>query len=212
MLIQATATSIPMKDESCQLCCFSPPYWGLRKYSVLPLVWGGDSGCEHAYSPLSTTQRHNKLWATNSKPENCFDNKQVVDQGQFCQLCGAWRGDLGLEPTPELYLDHMMLVMGEVWRVLRDDGVCFVNIGDAYSSGGRQCHGNRISYKQGTNKGCLPLQNYRPPAPEGVKPKSLCLIPQKFAIRCQEAGWILRSEIIWAKPRSERPLQRELMA
>lgn len=73
-------------------------------------------------------------------------------------------GQLGLEPSIDGFLDHLMLVMGEVWRVLRDDGCVFINLGDT-------------------------MQN-----------KSLCLIPQKFAVRCQKAGWIVRSEIIWHKP------------
>ena len=116
-----------------------------------------------------------------------------VSQGQFCLHCGAWRGDLGLEPTPEVYLDHMMQVMGEVWRVLRNDGICMVNIGDSYSANrGYQVPDSKhidVGNKRGMKANEI-----------GIKAKSLCLIPQRFAIRCQEAGWIIRSEIIWAKP------------
>ncbi|MCK4821623.1 hypothetical protein KA005_38010, partial [bacterium] len=43
-------------------------------------------------------------------------------------------GQLGLEKSIDHFLDHMMLVMEEVWRILRDDGICFVNIGDTYNS------------------------------------------------------------------------------
>ena len=114
----------------------------------------------------------------------------------------GWRGQLGLEPSIDLFLDHMMMVMAEVWRVLRDDGVCFVNIGDSYAGSGKGqladgSHSAKPGDKQYTNKGTdagVLLTNKI-----DIKPKSLCLIPQKFATRCQEAGWIVRSEIIWNK-------------
>jgi DNA modification methylase len=53
-----------------------------------------------------------------------------------CLKCGAWRGALGLEPTPDLFVDHMVEVYEEVRRVLRPDGVAWVNMGDCYASGG----------------------------------------------------------------------------
>jgi len=197
LLIQGNATQISMKDKSVQLCCFSPPYWGLRKYSVKPLVWGADNECQHEW----ITQE--QLMANSSSGTG----KQATDKGTlgvatkrtieqtFCQRCGAWRGDLGLEPTPELYLDHMMLVMAECWRVLRDDGVCFVNLGDTYSTHTAKRSGQ---FGKDIKKGFDDV--FRKARAIPYREKSLCLIPQKFAIRCQEAGWIIRSEIIWAKP------------
>jgi len=183
--------------------------WGLRKYSVKPLIWGGDSGCEHKWVEHSRywDNRAASLMATEGTAD--FSGKKDA-RGQlktnFCRLCRAWRGELGLEPRPELYLDHMMLVMGEVWRVLRNDGVCFVNLGDSYAAGkcGRGDMDRNTRNTDGRNPdnasltGCDFVSQRK--APDNIKPKSLCLIPQKFAIRCQEAGWIIRSEIIWAKP------------
>lgn len=128
MLIQANATQIPLADKSVQLCAFSPPYWGLRKYSIFPLVWG-DSKCEHVWGgerfKKSTKDTASGLidyrGPAGPKQNNPRQgNEYTASQGQFCQRCGAWRGDLGLEPTPELYLDHMMLVMAEVCSVLGD--------------------------------------------------------------------------------------------
>ena len=192
-----------MKDKSVQLCCFSPPYWGLRKYSVNPLVWGGDSECRHEWGVTGPEHHPGQVEQTKWKDAKAAGHGQTAGSGQFCQPCGAWRGDLGLEPTPELYLDHMMLVMSEVWRVLRDDGVCFVNLGDSYSGSGKA--GSNPEYqerhtefgKSSIHKERFGLSGIKP---KGIPAKSLCLIPQKFAIRCQEAGWIIRSEIIWAKP------------
>ncbi len=189
-----------MDSEFVQLCAFSPPYWGLRKYSVKSLIWDGDSECRHEWNKFD---RPGMSGGPSDKQEpNKGSWHKTHIQGQ-CQLCGAWRGDLGLEPTPELYLDHMMLVMAEVWRVLRDDGVCFVNLGDSYSGSGKA--GSNPEYQERHTEFGKPSVHKERFGLSGIKPqgnpaKSLCLIPQKFAIRCQEAGWIIRSEIIWAKP------------
>jgi hypothetical protein len=54
-----------------------------------------------------------------------------------CAACGAWRGQLGLEPTPDLYVEHLVEVFREVWRVLRVDGTIWLNLGDRYVGSGR---------------------------------------------------------------------------
>jgi DNA modification methylase len=59
-----------------------------------------------------------------------------VPSGAFCGRCGAWRGDLGLEPTPELYIEHMVSIFQEVRRVLTNDGTLWLNMGDCYATGG----------------------------------------------------------------------------
>src|SRR5690606_14075903 len=65
------------------------------------------------------------------------DGHPSVASGQFCQRCGAWRGALGLEPTPELFVAHIVDVFREVRRVLRKDGTLWLNIGDSYAASGR---------------------------------------------------------------------------
>ena len=55
--------------------------------------------------------------------------------GAFCQRCGAYRGSLGLEPTYQLYIDHLLAVLREVRRVLRPDGSLWLNLGDCYATG-----------------------------------------------------------------------------
>jgi DNA modification methylase len=112
------------------------------------------------------------------------------------------RCDLGLEPTPEAYIGHLMLVMREMWRVLSGSGTAWVNLGDSYASSGN--HG-RISDKSALNGGSGPGKKYeigtmgRAPTPHGLKTKDLCMIPQRFALAAQADGWWVRSEIIWAK-------------
>jgi DNA modification methylase len=110
----------------------------------------------------------------------------------------GWIGQLGLEPSIDLFLDHLMLVMAEVWRVLRDDGICFANLADTYNTTPGGYHPTDDLFDRPSRKF---TRNMRQPLrTKSIKPKSLCLVPQKFAIRCQEAGWIVRSEIIWHKP------------
>lgn len=198
-LIWANATQVPLKDESVQLCCFSPPYLGLRAYKIKDVIFGGgDPGCEHEWGSATYQRRSNDSGNENRKQiTNVGANKREnLVTYAFCSKCNAWRGQLGLEPSIDLFLDHMMLVMGEVWRILRNDGVVFVNIGDTYNSapGGYYAGG---SFDRPSRKFTRNMRQFL--RPKSIKTKSLCLIPQKFAIRCQEAGWIVRSEIIWSK-------------
>ncbi len=106
-------------------------------------------------------------------------------------------GQLGLEKTFEEYIDKLCSIYDEVKRVLRKDGTCFVNLGDTYAGGGRGYEYWTGNEKQSTNKGSA-----IPKCPEtpGVQDKSLCLIPQRFAIEMVNRGWILRNVIIWHKP------------
>jgi len=100
---------------------------------------------------------------------------------------------LGLEKTPEGYVENMVEVFAEVHRVLRDDGTLWLNLGDSYSSGSRTSQTNQ-SLKKDKDYGVT-----RPPPNKNIKPKSLLGIPWKVAIALQEWGWILRQDIIWAK-------------
>jgi DNA modification methylase len=103
----------------------------------------------------------------------------------------------GLEPTYQEYLAHLQSLMKEIWRVLKPNGTVWVNLGDSYNSGGNndahkedKTHLNKKHY--GTCKVDKKIQ--------GIQPKSLMLIPHRFAINCIDNGWIVRNDIIWAKP------------
>ncbi len=110
-------------------------------------------------------------------------------------------GQLGLEETPEQYVENMVAVFREVRRVLRDDGTLWLNLGDSYTSGGRDGHGTRVGYKQQTNRGMNGDRDpVRAPQPPGLKPKDLVGIPWMVAFALRADGWYLRSDIIWAKP------------
>ncbi len=126
--------------ESVQTVVTSPPYWSLRDYGIAPSVWGGDADCAHAWGPMERGKRADLLPAdvTTSTGRIGTDDRQghaSLNGGHYCQCCGAWRGALGLEPTPALFVAHMVEVFREVWRVLRKDGTAWVNLGSSYASG-----------------------------------------------------------------------------
>ncbi len=111
-------------------------------------------------------------------------------------------GQIGLEQRVPEYLSALVRVFSEVWRVLRDDGVIFVNIGDTYAgfkdgkfppqsqSNGNQ-RGNPVSGAPHRNRALLELDGYRNKEAMGI--------PWRFAFAMRDAGWLLRQEIIWAK-------------
>ena len=104
-------------------------------------------------------------------------------------------GQLGLEPTPEQYVANMVEVFAEVRRVLRDDGTCWLNLGDSYNGSG----GVGGPGKSHTNQGSVERPDNRA-GWSGLKPKDLVGIPWRVAFALQADGWYLRSDIIWAKP------------
>lgn len=101
---------------------------------------------------------------------------------------------LGLESTPEAYVNNMVCVFSEVRRVLKDDGVLWVNIGDSYNgSGGAGGDYGKGGLKEGQPK--YPGRNV-----PSLKPKDLVGIPWRLAFALQADGWYLRQDIIWHKP------------
>ena len=101
---------------------------------------------------------------------------------------------LGLEETPEEYVNNMVKVFREVNRVLKDDGTLWLNLGDSYSSGGRSTTTNQ------TLRGDSDYGVTRPKSNKNIKPKDLIGIPWRVAFALQQDGWYLRQDIIWHKP------------
>lgn len=113
-------------------------------------------------------------------------------------------GQLGLEKTPEEFISKLVEIFREVRRVLRNDGTCWVNLGDSYAGSGKGSnadgtpHPAKLTGKQGTNKGTIDGLHYPQKASEiGLKPKDLVGIPWRFALAAQADGWYLRQDIIW---------------
>ena len=183
--------------NSARTCVTSPPYYGLRDYGTATWI-GGDPNCKHR--------------KVGKQGSNCITgHKNHDDMGSVgdyifktvCPICGAIRQDsqIGLEETPEEYVEKLVNVFKEVRNVLTDDGTCWVNLGDSY-----------YNYRPGKGQG-LPKQSVsstkqdlpdmcsrRGNRIEGLKEKDLIGIPWLFAFAMRNDGWYLRQDIIWHKP------------
>jgi DNA modification methylase len=182
-----------LDDDTFNVCVTSPPFFGLRDYGTGTWTGGNDPACEHVkhfrWKPMQGVQGRTaheealRLAAQHGTTTPVLINNRypsagkAMGNGRFvCQYCGAKKIDLqlGLEPDHWEYIDRMVEICREIRRVLRPDGVFFLNVGDSYTTSG----GNKRI---------------------GLKPKNLIQVPARLAIRLQDDGWWLRSEIIWAK-------------
>jgi len=157
-----------LPEESVDLALTSPPYWGLRTY-----------GLPHNWDIASEWKRTG----------NSIDHQPPY----------AWYrshgGVLGLEPTPEWYVQHLVEILNKLWRPLKRSGSLWLNIGDTYFARwasirpeGRQGLGSETRFRRKT-----PMGGFR-------QEKNLLLIPARVAIELQESRWILRNDLIWFKP------------
>jgi DNA modification methylase len=190
-----------LDENSVDMCVTSPPYYALRDYGTGR--WeGGDPNCPHY-----RTSKFSELTATGHKAMG--EKGQAVGDAIYksvCPLCGAVRVDeqIGLEETPEEYIDKLTEVFVEVYRVLKPEGTLWLNIGDSYWGGGwrnaafNENSGEIQKHSKGTHCG------ETMPACKGkvgeYKPKDLIGIPWMLAFSLRRAGWYLRQDIIWHKP------------
>jgi DNA modification methylase len=130
-----------MQSDSVHCVISSPPYWGLRDYGIDPSIWGGDPDCAHDFADEKTLRRVSTTAGLEELGErHRGGGKKYAGAKSFeivrgsCLRCGAWRGALGLEPTPDMFVDHLVEVFEEVRRVLRPDGTAWLNLGDSYAS------------------------------------------------------------------------------
>ena len=200
LLLHANSLHIPLQDQSVHMVCTSPPYWGLRDYGTGQ--WhGGDPACAHTRQ----TSAQEASITTASRPGN-VNHEREGWRGGICGKCGAQRVDeqLGLEAIPDClgwatgsvcgtcWICHMVAVFREVWRVLRDDGTLWLNLGDSYAAN----RGHQVPDSKHVNVG----NNHPAKVPDGLKSKDLCGMPWRLALALQAQGWYLRSDCIWAKP------------
>jgi len=106
-------------------------------------------------------------------------------------------GQIGLEKSPELYVEKLVNIFSEIKRILKNDGSLWLNLGDCYAGAGGM--GSFVDNK--AKKGMQTIKQYVRNKPiEGLKPKDLIGIPWRVAFALQANGWYLRSDIIWHKP------------
>ena len=108
-------------------------------------------------------------------------------------------GQLGLEETPEEYVEKMVEVFRQIKRVLKHDGTVWLNLGDSYAGpkGNNRGEGAGGGQKRGELMG---FGNIKTKVPHGLKTKDLIGIPWRVAFALQQDGWYLRQDIIWHKP------------
>jgi DNA modification methylase len=203
-----------LPDESVHCVVTSPPYWGLRDYGTG--LWdGGDPDCDHRLDPRPFQHGQGRQGNPYGTPPG-GNASRTATYSTECGKCGATRQDrqLGLEPTPDLYVSNMVAVFRQVRRVLRSDGTCWLNIGDSYAStkvgntnyggaSGLHRDGRAEASRLATNEKMrepMAAMQFTKPLPPGFKPKDLVGIPWRLAFALQQDGWYLRAEIIWAKP------------
>ncbi len=184
-------------DESVDCVVTSPPYYGLRDYGTGEWV-GGDPKCPH-YRTSKVTEK------------TSTGHKGMAEKGagagdaiykHVCPKCGAVRVDkqIGLEESPEEYIERLVVLFREIRRVLKKDGTCWVNIGDSYNGykGNSKAEHNDSDYVGGhgghpTREGGYGLEA------KGLKNKDLIGIPWMLAFAMRADGWYLRQDIIFHK-------------
>ena len=187
-----------LPDQCVDCIVTSPPYYGLRDYGTTTWV-GGDPACDHKGAPMRTRANINQNSGTGKDKKNA---NLYEPQKNICNKCGAIRIDhqIGLEESPEKYIEKLVLLFRELRRILKNEGTVWLNIGDSYNgykgSATRTTWGNKFA-------------GYRsqPTRPHGyglddkkLKFKDLIGIPWMLAFALRADGWYLRSDIIWHKP------------
>ena len=136
--------------------------------------------CGDAYQALDLLPDESVQTVVTSPPYWSLRDYEVEDQ-------------IGRDDALEDYTNSIVATFGKIRRVLRSDGTVWLNIGDAYTSGNRR-------YRAPDKKNRARAMKVRPPTPGGLKPKDLIGVPWRLAFALQDAGWWLRSEVIWRKP------------
>jgi site-specific DNA-methyltransferase (cytosine-N4-specific) len=196
-------------NESVDCIVTSPPYYGLRSYKGAEALWGGTPNCQHEWVSQEVSLLHenrNNITGTqeeaHAKTGVAFIKKYDKSIAGSCSKCGAWHGQLGLEPDYHMYINHLMLVTRELKRVLKPTGTLFWNMADSYSGNMGKRNGwtdNKMGFtkEEGINAG-VALTNFH--ADYGnISQKSLMMMPERFALAMLDEGWILRNKICWAK-------------
>jgi site-specific DNA-methyltransferase (cytosine-N4-specific) len=181
-------------DESIDCCVTSPPYYALRDYQTGK--WeGGDPECSH--------MRDSKTSHCNTGQKNVEGS---IGDGIFksvCPKCGAVCVDeqIGLEESPEAYIEKLVVLSREVRRILKPTGTLWLNLGDSYQSGNGKVTGQTMS--KGTSRENAHVLEKKLDMDRikesGLKQKDLIGIPWMAAFALRKDGWYLRQEIIWAK-------------
>jgi DNA modification methylase len=186
-----------LESGSVQCAISSPPYWGLRDYGTPPLVWGGDAEHLHVFGDTghSNQRLRNGLGGSLEGGTPGVSGTLHPQTGSQCS-CGAWLGSLGLEPTPELYIQHLVECLRAVRRVLRDDGTLWLNLGSAYAGSGKGPTGRNGIGDQSVRQGFVGSRRVPAYGIDGTTPADCRLTDSAYSDLCDGCrGAIGRQDI-----------------
>jgi DNA modification methylase len=206
-----------LPDQLVHTAVTSPPYWQKRSYGTSPQIWDGDRECQHEWCEsvkvatkfASCGNTYDEDGGAHVGPSKVDASTVAVTSGETCHKCGAWLGELGHESSPDDYVRHLAQICREIYRVLRDDGTFWLNLGDTFIANGRRQTGRNDGHRRnkwgsfsdgrfiakhaGGERKQLRMET-------ALAPGNLAGIPWRTALTLQADGWILRDDIIWAKP------------
>lgn len=196
---RSVLASLPAESVHCVVT--SPPYFGLRSYSgVEPTVWDDPGDCAHEWGAEQPSLKPGQVNQTKWAGVTAVADGNKVGRGAFCCHCPAWLGTLGNEPTPALYIQHIVEVFRAVRCVLRKEGMLWLNLGDSYAGSGKGPTGHNGIGNHDERQGFVgQSRKNKTDAPAGYKAKDLMMMPARVAIALCDDGWYLRSAIVWAK-------------
>lgn len=189
-LIQQPAQYAAMRlaNNSIQTIITSPPYHGHRDYDNEPSVFGGIPSCNHDWlPPIRSRGQSGALGGSTLQGAHPGAERRPRWTSTFCRHCGAWLGNLGLEPSHSMYVRHVADILNSLHRPLRADGTLWLNVADSYAA---------------TVRSTIPRE-YPPEirrsivGPTQANGKNLLGIPWRIAQELREFGWILRTDVIW---------------
>ncbi len=153
---------------------------------------------------LNTVIEGDALKVIKTLPDESIDC--VVTSPPYWQLRDyGFKSQWGLEKTYMQYLDNMLSLMDEIYRVLKPEGTVWVNLGDSFFGSGNGSGKSPDDDAQSLLKvkvGKIIPRVANTDKENKLVPKCLTMIPHRFAVGCVERGWIVRNDIIWAKPNS----------
>jgi hypothetical protein len=224
VILQGDAVHLPFADHTVHCCATSPPYWGLRSYEGLeptawiggtyqplpgwlpltipgPTSWEGLNACAHVWDEEQPQDSRHRYTPDNSGAKHTAVHRgaAVTSRGATCQQCQAWRGTLGNEPTPCEFIWHLILVMREVRRVLRDDGVTWINLGDSFSAAGKSGGGAQGEAWADHGQEHVGPRGGKWHTTPGYPAGALLGIPGLFHQAALGDGWVVRQECVWTK-------------
>ena len=185
-----------LPDNSVHHVTTSPPYWSLRDYGVGGTVWGGDKKCDHRWSSelgqrISPPQKNPYRGSEDERGSTAFLRRSELSAscGYFCVRCGAWFGALGLEPDPNLFVYHLILIFREVRRALHPSGSLLLNLGDSFF-GNSPIRKSRRSSEGDSFPGAKGAKNWNVRQPSDyildLKPKDRVMLPHRVAMAMQK--------------------------